>query len=104
MTKIIVTDREGAEHVFKAQPGQTVMEVLRDGDVGIAAICGGCCSCATCHIYVAPEWVDKLPARQGDEAELVNELEQKKETSRLSCQIEFTEAMDGLRVTVAPDE
>ena len=104
MTKLIVTDRDGGEHVLDATTGQTVMEILRDADVGIAAICGGCCSCATCHIYIAPEWADKLPPRQGDEAELVQELEQRQETSRLSCQIEFTDAMDGLKVTVAPDE
>lgn len=104
MAKIIVTDREGAEHVVESATGQTVMEILRDKDMGIAAICGGCCACATCHIYVAPEWADKVPPKQGDEAELVQELEQRKDTSRLSCQIEFTDALDGLRVTVAPDE
>lgn len=104
MKKIIVTDREGVEHILEGETGQTVMEILRDGDVGIAAICGGCCSCATCHIYVAPEWADKLTVRHGDEAELLQELEHHNETSRLSCQIEFTGALDGLRVTVAPDE
>lgn len=104
MPKIIVTDREGAEHTIEGDAGLTVMEVLRDADMGVAAICGGCCSCATCHIYVAPEWAEKIPAAEGDEAELVNELEYHKDNSRLSCQVEFTDQMDGLKVTVAPDE
>jgi 2Fe-2S ferredoxin len=104
MAKIIVTDREGVEHVVEGKTEQTVMEVLREADVGIAAICGGCCSCATCHIYVEPEWAGKMLPKQGYEDELLQELEQKKATSRLSCQIEFTSALDGLRVTVAPDE
>ena len=104
MAKIIVTDREGAEHTIDGETGLTVMEILRDNDMGVAAICGGCCSCATCHIYVASEWLDKLPKRQDDERELVEELEHHKDNSRLSCQIEFTEALNGLKVTVAPDE
>ena len=104
MAKIIVTDREGVEHTVEGETGLTVMEILRDADMGVAAICGGCCSCATCHIYVAPEWFDKLPGREDDEQELVQELEHHKATSRLSCQVQFTNDLDGLKVTVAPDE
>jgi 2Fe-2S ferredoxin len=104
MTKMIVIDRAGSEHTLDAEAGQTVMEILRDQDLDVAAICGGCCSCATCHVYVDPEWMDKLPPRQGDEAELVQELEGHQDNSRLSCQIEFTADLDGLKVTIAPDE
>ena len=63
------------------------MEALRESDYGVAAICGGMCSCATCHVYIAPEWVDELPARQSDESDLSRELQFRQETSRLSCQV-----------------
>jgi 2Fe-2S ferredoxin len=62
------------------------------------------CSCATCHVYVDPEWQAKLPAMMSDERELLGELAHYRENSRLSCQLEFTPALSGLRVTVAPDE
>ena len=65
----------------------------------------GCCSCATCHIFIDPEWIDRLPAPQGDEKELLVELQHYEPgRSRLSCQVDFTPALDGLRLTVAPAE
>ncbi|NLG76286.1 MAG: 2Fe-2S iron-sulfur cluster binding domain-containing protein, partial [Xanthomonadaceae bacterium] len=67
--------------------------------------CGGMCSCATCHVYVDPEWIDKLPEMQSDERELITELTTYQPgVSRLSCQIPFTEELDGIKVTVAPEE
>ena len=104
MTLMRVVDRDGIEHEVEAKTGLKVMENLRELDYGVAAICGGMCSCATCHIYVDPEWTDKLPAPQSDERELLNELSHHTEQSRLSCQIDFTPALAGLRVTIAPDE
>lgn len=104
MTLLKVIDRDGKEHDVEARTGVKVMETLRELDYGIAAICGGMCSCATCHIYVDPFWVSRLPAPMSDERELLNELAHHKETSRLSCQIDMTEALAGLRVTIAPDE
>jgi 2Fe-2S ferredoxin len=104
MSLIRVRDRDGVEHEADAQLGLSLMEVLRDLDVGIAALCGGCCSCATCHVYVDPAWVDKLPAAQSDEKELVSELEHARPESRLSCQVRITEELAGLTVTVAPEE
>lgn len=104
MAEINVTDVNGVEHVVEGDTGLTIMEILRDADVGIAAICGGCCSCATCHIIVAPEWFDKVSKRDEDEIDLLQELEHRQDTSRLSCQVEFTPELDGIRVTVAPDE
>lgn len=105
MAKIIVTTREGQTHEFEGEVGLSLMENLRDQDVGdIAAICGGCCSCATCHVYVDADWLVKLGDRDGDEHELVSETEHFKENSRLSCQIEFDEALDGIRLTVVPEE
>ena len=66
------------------------MEVLRELDYGVAAICGGMCSCATCHIYVDPDWVEKLPPPMSDERDLLSELSHHRENSRLSCQVEIT--------------
>jgi len=104
MPLLKVIDRDGVEHEVEAKAGLKVMETLRELDYGVAAICGGMCSCATCHIYVDEEWLSKLPPPMSDERELLGELSNYKENSRLSCQIEFTEALSGLRVTIAPDE
>lgn len=104
MPVLKVVDRDGVEHDVEIKPGLKVMEVLRELDYGIAAICGGMCSCATCHIYVDGAWVDKLSPPMSDERELLSELTHLKDTSRLSCQIDFTPALDGLKVIIAPDE
>jgi ferredoxin, 2Fe-2S len=105
MPKIVVTDRDGHPHEVEGRVGLKVMETLRELDYGVLAICGGLCSCATCHVHVAPHWIDKLPARQSDEQELLTELTHyDPERSRLSCQVEFTPELDGLEVTIAPDE
>lgn len=104
MPKLIVTTLEGETSQVEGERGISVMEILRDNDFDVAAICGGCCSCATCHVYVAEDWMEKVPAREEDEEELLQELESFKDNSRLSCQIEFTDELDGLKVTIAPDE
>ena len=105
MTTLQVIDRDGVSHEVPAKPGLKVMEVLRELDYGVAAICGGMCSCATCHVYVDADWAAKLPAVMSDERELLSELSHyEPERSRLSCQIEFTDGLAGLRVTIAPDE
>ncbi len=104
MTLLRVIDRDGKEHQVEGRTGLKVMETLRELDYGVAAICGGMCSCATCHVYVDPDWQARLPAPMSDERELLNELSQCQDNSRLSCQIEFTPELDGLRVTIAPDE
>lgn len=104
MAQMIVVDRDGKEHEIVAKPGLKVMEVLRELDYGVAAICGGLCSCATCHVYVDASWAGRLPKPQSDELELLRELPDYKEaTSRLSCQVDFTEALSGIKVTIAPD-
>jgi 2Fe-2S ferredoxin len=104
MAMLKVVDRDGVEHEVEARTGLKVMETLRELDYGVAAICGGMCSCATCHVYVDPAWGDRLPPPQSDERELLGELSHFSDQSRLSCQIEFTPALEGLRVTIAPDE
>jgi 2Fe-2S ferredoxin len=105
MAKMVVTDRDGNVHEVEGKAGVKVMETLREFDWGVTAICGGLCSCATCHIFVKPEWLARLPALQGDEKELLVELQHYESgTSRLSCQVEFTDALDGIELKIAPDE
>ena len=104
MARMTVVDRDGKEHEIEARPGLKVMEILRERDYGVAAICGGLCSCATCHVYVDEAWMARLPKRQSDEQDLLTELaDYRPANSRLSCQVDFTEALSGLKVTIAPD-
>ena len=104
MALLRVIDRDGKEHQVEGKTGMKLMETLRDLEYGVAAICGGMCSCATCHVYVDPQWVSRLPEPMSDERELLTELSHYQDNSRLSCQLDFTPELDGLRVTVAPDE
>jgi 2Fe-2S ferredoxin len=105
MPTIHVTDIYGRQHTIEGTFGWKLMEILREYDFGVAASCGGFCSCATCHVYVDPEWIARLPDRQSDEADLLSMLTTYDDgTSRLSCQVEFTPALDGIRLTVAPEE
>ena len=105
MPKIHATDRDGTEKVIDADDGVSMMIGLRDnGGLDIASICGGMCSCATCHVYVDPDWLGKLEPQSPDEFELVEFSQHYQETSRLSCQIEMSDALDGIRVTLAPEE
>ena len=104
MALMIVVDRDGSEHEVEAKPGLKIMEILRELDYGVAAICGGLCSCATCHIYVDESWAGRLPKAQSDEQELLRELNDFRDgTSRLSCQVDLTEALSGIKLTIAQD-
>ena len=105
MPKIHVIDSEGEEHTVEGQVGLSLMESLRDLDNGVLALCGGMCSCATCHCYIEELWSTKLGECSDDEQELLEDLDSfKEEQSRLSCQVEFSDEMDGIRVEIAPDE
>ena len=105
MATIHVINRAGEKHDLEGKSGATLMEILRDNDMDVEAICGGCCSCATCHIFIDDDWAGKLPALSDDEQELVEETESyKANSSRLSCQITMTDDLDGLSLTVAPEE
>jgi ferredoxin, 2Fe-2S len=105
MAKINVTDVYGKAHVVEAAPGQKLMEVLREYDFGVAASCGGFCSCATCHVFIDAAWRDRLPDVQSDELDLLSMLTTyDPAASRLSCQVQFTPALDGISVTVAQEE
>jgi ferredoxin, 2Fe-2S len=105
MAKLVVVSRDGSEQTVEAQAGVSVMEVIRDaGNDELLALCGGCCSCATCHVYVEPSFADKLPSMSEDENDLLDSSDHRNETSRLSCQVVMTEDLDGLRVTIAPED
>jgi 2Fe-2S ferredoxin len=104
MPLLKVVDRDGVEHEVKAGAGGSLMEPLRDHDLGITAICGGMCSCATCHVYVDAAWVSRLPAAMSDETDMLRDLSTIRSSSRLSCQIQLSDALDGLKVTIAPEE
>jgi 2Fe-2S ferredoxin len=104
MALIKVTDRDGIEHDVDGNTKFTLMENLRDLEYGVAAVCGGMCACATCHVYVDPEWLPKLPQQHSDEKDLLGDLSTYRENSRLSCQIKFTENLAGLKVRIADDE
>ena len=104
MIRIKVTDRFGEIHELEGQPGDHLMEILREVPWGVEAICGGMCSCATCHVYIDPEWRDKFDAREMDEEDLLDFLDYRQEGSRLSCQLELGDRHDGLSLTLAPEE
>lgn len=105
MAVINVTNRAGKAQTITGKVGNTLMENLRDNGLDVEAVCGGCCSCATCHVILDESWVPKVPARSIDEKELVEQTRSYKgERSRLSCQIKFTDALDGIVLTVAPEE
>jgi 2Fe-2S ferredoxin len=104
MPNIIVTSRAGQQITLEAQAGMTVMEVIRDASVDEPfALCGGVCSCATCHVYVDAAFADRMPAMSDDENDLLDSSGDRRANSRLSCQIPFDPALDGLSVEVAPE-
>ena len=105
MPKLIVVNRAGEEREVIGESGLSVMEVIREnGFDELLALCGGCCSCATCHVHVDPEFAAKLPPMSEDENDLLDCASDRDERSRLSCQIRFGDALDGLRVTIAAED
>jgi ferredoxin, 2Fe-2S len=105
MPKIVVETREGAEHVIAAEVGLSLMEALREGGIEeILAICGGCCSCATCHVHVDPSFASALQPMSEDEDALLDSSSDRDSCSSLSCQIHLTEAFEGLCVRVAAED
>jgi ferredoxin, 2Fe-2S len=105
MPKLIVVTRDGQEREVNGGDGLSVMEVIRESGIDeLLAICGGCCSCATCHVHVDPEFAAKLPPMGMDEDDLLDSSSDRDERSRLSCQIPFTPDLDGLRVTIAAED
>ena len=105
MPKLKVTDREGNTKEIQAQSGSSVMVALREaGYDEVLALCGGCCSCATCHVYVDASFAGKLPPKTRDEQDLLEGSSHNTEASRLSCQIPVSDELDGLALTIAPED
>ena len=100
---VTVTDYEGTPHRLEGIAGWRLMEVIRDHDLPIKAECGGACACATCHVYVAPEWFDKLIPANSEETMMMDDAMAVEENSRLSCQIILSPELEGLEVTLAPN-
>ena len=105
MPQITVINQAGEESTIDAPTGRTLMEVIRDnGFDELLALCGGCCSCATCHVHIDPAFAAQLPTMSEDENDLLDSSDHRNGESRLSCQIPVTDAMEGLRVTIAQED
>jgi ferredoxin, 2Fe-2S len=105
VAKLVVVKRDGSEQEIEGQSGLSVMEIVRDaGFDELLALCGGCCSCATCHVHIDPAFADKLAPMGEDENDLLDSSDHRDGRSRLSCQIPFTDALDGLRVIIAQED
>jgi 2Fe-2S ferredoxin len=100
---IHVTDHNGVAHELEALPGWRVMEIIRDWDLPIKAECGGACACATCHVYISDDWLERLPEQSDDEIDRLAILADRRPNSRLACQVLMSEELDGLRVVLAAD-
>lgn len=104
MPKIVVTTRTGEKYEIDAPLGVTLMEAVRDAGLNeVLALCGGSCSCATCHIYVDSRFTTALPAMSDDENALLDSSDHRNELSRLGCQIRVGENFDGFQAVIAPE-
>lgn len=104
MINITVKDPNGQVHQIQGLEGDTLMEVLREHEWGVAAICGGLMACGTCQVYLDSDWQDKFPLIDPEEQDLLEEFDSIKSNSRLSCQLHLDDRHDGLSLTIAPDE
>jgi 2Fe-2S ferredoxin len=105
LPRIIVITRTGKTHEITAADGVSIMEAIRDAGIDdLQALCGGCCSCATCHIHVSPAHAGTLPPMSEDENDLLDASKHRVSTSRLACQIECGPHLEGLAVTIARED
>ena len=105
MPHMVVVDLNGTEHIVEGRIGSKLMELLRDLEYGVSAVCGGQCACATCHVYIDDSWMARLPAKSADEQDALSYLAHYRDSaSRLSCQLLFSAELHGLRLVIAPDE
>ena len=102
MPSITVVDRDGSEQTLEAKTGHKVMEIIRDAGMNIEAACGGCCACATCHVYIDGAWFGKLPGADEEELDMLDLAMDVQDTSRLACELEMSDELDGLRIELAP--
>jgi 2Fe-2S ferredoxin len=103
MPTLKVTDLDGNTHELEATEGLSVMEIIFDAGLPIKASCFGCCSCSTCHVYVDSQWADKIEPPEPDEEDILDMVVDLREHSRLSCQIQYNGALDGLHVALSED-
>ena len=101
--KIRVIDRDGNKHELEGDPNSTLMEILRDADLDIEAACGGCCACATCHVYINDQWLEKISPKDDDEESMLDQAFDVRNSSRLSCQINLSEDLDGIELEIAKE-
>ena len=100
-TVIVISD--GVESTIDGNVGTSLMQTIRDsGFEDLLALCGGCLSCATCHVYVDPAFTHRVSPMAVDENDLLEGARDRQPTSRLSCQILLTEDLDGLKITLPP--
>ena len=103
MPKIIITNRDGKKHEIDSDPNFTLMEAIRDKGFDIEASCGGCCACATCHVYIDEKWKTRVTKLNDDEESMLDLAFDVRDNSRLSCQIELSDELDGLELEIAPE-
>jgi 2Fe-2S ferredoxin len=104
LARILATDRDGTKHEIDATDRSTLMEILRQAGLSIEALCGGCCQCATCHVFIEEPWLGMLkPQTDFELATLDGEGSAIRPNSRLSCQIKWQAGLEGMVLTVAPE-
>ena len=104
MARVLATDRDGSKHELDGRDRMTLMEILKQGGLSVEALCGGSCQCATCHVFIEEPWLSKLkPQTDFELATLQGEGSEMRPNSRLSCQIKWTDELDGIELTVAPE-
>ena len=103
--KLSVIDREGNQAIINIEEGATIKDAIEDElTLDNYGVCGGCCACGTCHVYVKPSDFDKLKAKEDEEIDTLESLSlELSQYSRLGCQVEFKKEHDNITVTIAPD-
>ena len=104
MINISVQDLDGQIHKIQGREGDSLMEALRQHEWGVAAICGGLCSCGTCHVYLDTQWLGKFQQKDPNELDLLEEFDTTTDNSRLSCQLPLLAIHDGIKLTIAPED
>ncbi len=102
MGTINVIDANGIRHELEAVEGWRVMEIIREHGLPMEGLCGGACACATCHVTVDDNWTGKLHEARDDEEAMLDNVPNAGMNSRLSCQLIYSEELDGLTVTLDP--
>jgi len=101
MVKVTFIEHSGTQHTVEAKPGESLMQAAQNNSVpGIDADCGGACACATCHVFVADEWLSRVPPPSDNEDAMLDVVEERRPNSRLSCQIAVDVALDGIVVSL----